>query len=106
MNPIYHPAARREADAAVEWCAEHRSPERAVRLQDKFGRAIDRIAADPRRYPLADDGPEGLEVREYAVPRTYYRFVYLILGERIAIVAVAHSSREQGYWINRLPQTP
>lgn len=101
MSLPFHPAARREADDAIDWYAA-RSPTTGVRFTAALDRAVDDIAAGPRTYPTADDCPPGKEVRNLIVVRFPYRVVYLISTTGVTILAVAHTSRQPGYWHHRL----
>ncbi|MGL6096716.1 MAG: type II toxin-antitoxin system RelE/ParE family toxin [Fimbriiglobus sp.] len=102
MSLPFHPEARREAERAVAWTADNRSARDALRLVDALERAADEIAAQPRRYPAADDGPDGAEVRNLVLLRLPYRVVFLVRPEGVIVLAVAHTSREPGYWTERL----
>jgi toxin ParE1/3/4 len=95
MSVAFHPAARREADDAIDWYAA-RSPRTGVRLADALDRAVDDIAASPRSHPPGD------EVRNLLLTRFPYRVVYLLQDDQTVIVAVAHTSRRPGYWHQRL----
>ena len=100
MNLPMHADAEREGNKATEWYAE-RNPTVAVRFNEALDAAIDAIAIEPHRFPIAEDAPEGREVRNYLLlPKFPFRIVYLV-GARTVIVAVAHTSREPGYWHDR-----
>ncbi|MGL6096723.1 MAG: hypothetical protein ACRC7O_13115 [Fimbriiglobus sp.] len=61
------------------------------------------VAADPRRYPVADDAPDGADVRCYTITRFHYRLLYLLEGHTLTVLAFAHARRRPGYWVDRLP---
>jgi len=87
---------------------------RAVRFYDskpgRYGRAFTRdfklatkrIAANPRSYSPAEDGIEGLEVREYFIERFEQRVLDVMSDSVVSIVAVVHVSRREGSWRRRL----
>ncbi len=102
MSLPFHTEARREAERAVEWTADNRSARDALRLVEALEQATDEIAARPRRYPTAEDAPDGAEVRNLILPRLPYRVVFLVRPEGVIVLAVAHTSREPGYWTERL----
>ena len=91
-----HPEVRREYRAAVEWY-RRRSPEAARRFVAEVDRVMAEIAAHPQRFGWHDD-----EFREAVTRRFPYVVVYRIepAGD-VLVTAVAHASREPGYWQDR-----
>jgi toxin ParE1/3/4 len=99
------PAAEAEAgDAAVG--LENARRGIGFDFSRAYDEALAEIAADPRRYPPAEDAPEGMDVRYYYLARFHYRIVYALLPGEILVVAVAHTSRRPGYWLTRLTREP
>jgi toxin ParE1/3/4 len=47
-----------------------------------------------------------LQLREYVLRRFPYCVVYDIHNDELAIVAIAHQSRRQRYWQNRMQEEP
>lgn len=45
--------------------------------------------------------PSDVPVRHAAVRRFPYRVAYLVIGEAIRILAIAHTRRKPRYWIHR-----
>ena len=93
----YHPAALREYLAAVGWY-QKRNPGAAKRFVAEVDRIQDRIAVQPDRYGWYDD-----DFREAVLLRFPYSVVYRVgpTGDAL-VVAVAHASREPGYWQDRV----
>ena len=82
--------------ASLRWYA-NRSTRAADGFDAEFARALTAIAADPDRYPLCDD-----RHRFYLLKRYPFQIIYRKAAEdRWLIVAVAHTSRHPGYWLNR-----
>ena len=105
MNLPMHADAERDKDKAIEWY-EERSPRVAVRFIEALTAAIDAITANPQRYPLAEDAPEGREVRNYLLlPKFPFLVVSLVTESRIVVVAVAHTSRGRIIGITDYPRT-
>jgi toxin ParE1/3/4 len=97
-----HPEAEQEADAAMEWYGEQ-IPALGLEFARLYHSTIDWIVDSPRLYPLADDGPDGVECRNTGhLGRFPYRIVYALVGDEILFVAVAHHHRKPGYWRDRL----
>jgi toxin ParE1/3/4 len=59
--------------------------------------AVIAVQSDPERFPFYDSS-----VRSCRVAGFPYRVIYEDLPDAIYIIAVAHLSREPGYWANRL----
>ena len=62
-------------------------------------RARQRIIDFPNAWHPLGDG-----VRRCRLDRFPYGLIYLVDGDDIAIVAVAHLSRNPDYWRDRLPK--
>jgi len=90
------PLAAEEYHGAVEWY-QQRSPRAASRFATAVERILSQIVAQPDRFGWYDD-----EFRE-AILRDYPFSVIYRVGATgaVLVVAVAHSSREPGYWIDR-----
>ena len=92
----YHPDADDEAKAALRWY-DARSPRKARRFDSLLERTFDEIVGQPDRYPRLDR-----EFREAAVPQFPYSVIYRALPSGdVQVIAVAHASREPGYWRDR-----
>jgi plasmid stabilization system protein ParE len=59
-------------------------------------RAIQRVRAAPERYPSAKQGTRRILFDQYP-----FSVFYVVRGEEIFIVAVAHHKRRPGYWADR-----
>src|SRR5688500_3558763 len=96
MKVKLHPEARvdlREGKAFYR----RRNPLAAVAFALDIDMAISRITEAPLRYPQGEHG-----THEFTLPwRFPYTLVYRIKGNLIVIVAVAHQSKEPGYWHHR-----
>jgi hypothetical protein len=51
-------------------------------------------------------GDASLQLREYVLRRFPYCVVYDIHNDELAIVAIAHQSRREQYWQNRVQEEP
>ncbi|MES2696606.1 MAG: type II toxin-antitoxin system RelE/ParE family toxin [Verrucomicrobiota bacterium] len=96
MMVAYHPAARAELEAEVGYYNNER-PGAGSNLRADVKETISPL----RQFPLLGR-PDGDGIRRIVTQR--YRFIihYVIVGNRIVILAVAHPSREPGYWLQRL----
>lgn len=63
----------------------------------EFEQALEAIAKHPDRYPLCDD-----RHRFFLLKRYPFQIIYReISDDRWLVVAVAHTSRRPGYWLDR-----
>jgi plasmid stabilization system protein ParE len=93
---VLHPEAQREYRASALWY-RHRNPTAARRFVAEFDRVVTEIAGHPERYGWYDD-----EFREAVMHRFPYRVVDRVEPTgNVLVVAVAHASREPGYWRSR-----
>jgi plasmid stabilization system protein ParE len=85
------------AEAAARWYAA-RSASAAAGFSDELDAAESAISELPEAWPLFEHGTRRFLLRRYP-----FSVIYLVDGERILIVAVAHARRRPGYWTSRLP---
>lgn len=72
---------------------------------EKFEREVDRMIDLIRDYPKSGSllsGYPGLELRSYPIRTFLYSLVVGFDDDRPVIYAVAHQSREPGYWSARI----
>jgi plasmid stabilization system protein ParE len=86
-----------DLEEAVGWY-EARSPQAARRFEGAAAAAIERIAARPELYALADERHRLCPIR-----RSQYLIVYRYepTNEEVLIVAVAHVSQDPPAWQSR-----
>ena len=96
------PEALAEAQAAERWYAE-RSTRAAARFVDELERALDLLTDSPhvgQRWTH-----HSVDQRMRRIPLRRYPFVLIyVIGEPTRVLAVAHTSREPGYWASRLDE--
>ena len=61
--------------------------------------AVRLIAENPGAWQSSD---HGREVRRFVMDRFPFSVVYTELADEILVIAIAHASREPGYWRARL----
>ena len=102
MKPArYHPAARDELRAAIQY-GEIERPGRGALLEAAVTHALRRIRLLPRSAPALPNLKGAIEVRRAVVRRHPYLIVYAILPDQLVVIAVAHTRRKPGYWRTRL----
>jgi plasmid stabilization system protein ParE len=88
-------AARDEFDEAFAWYAK-RSTGAAIGFAAEIDSAIEKLAADPGRFPKTFADCQVCMVQRYP-----YCVIYYHDGDEIVVVAIAHAKRRPGYWRHR-----
>lgn len=73
----------------------------AARFHASVTDAMLKIGEDPLRFPVYEGKPSKREMRRAKIARFPYIVVYEVSDNETVIVAVAHTSREPGYWDKR-----
>ena len=68
---------------------------------DRVSDAVMAIGREPLRFPVYEGKSSSRIFRRAPVERFPYIVVYQVRDDETLIVAVAHSSREPGYWEDR-----
>ncbi|MCG8418224.1 MAG: type II toxin-antitoxin system RelE/ParE family toxin [Proteobacteria bacterium] len=101
MRRKLHPGARTDLIDAQRW---YDSKERG--LGRRFRQSVDEGVARVMRLPLAAPLWPGIDtelnVRKYVLRRFPYSIAYLLQGDVITILAVAHQRRQPDYWLDRI----
>lgn len=88
----FHKDAETEMNKAATWY-ESQQPDLGKRFLAAVQDAVNRIAVNPRLYPVIEG-----DVRR-CVTRTFpFGILYREQTERVIVVAVMHLRREPGYW--------
>ena len=96
MTYGFHPEARREYLEAAEFY-ESRRPGIGAAFTLEVEATIQRILEAPDRWRILEQ-----DIRRCLTHVFPYGVLYTIEDDFILIVAVAHGSREPGYWRGRL----
>ena len=96
MSYRFHPDALQEYQQAALYYAE-RDPVLAGRFLDAVEAALQQIVEAPTRWPVLDE-----DVRRCLTRVFPYGVLFTIEPDFILVVAVMHTSREPGYWKQRL----
>src|SRR6266568_4112296 len=92
----FHPAAAQEAESAYDWYAA-RNPAVAHGFVEELRHAVAAVAENPRAWLRYGD-----RARRYVFPRFPFSLVYVLRGDDVDVIAVAHGRRRPGYWQSRL----
>ncbi len=89
MRVEYRASALADAEAAVDWLNEQRTG-----LGDRFATQLTsvlrKVSQFPRMHPVVRNG-----IRRAVMPVFKYGVYYLVEAERIVVLAVRHSSRDE-----------
>ena len=91
--------ATSELEDAVRWYEQ-----RHVGLGLEFLAAVDNAVESIHRWPLTGtpvDSANTVDIRRIAISRFPYHLAYIITGEQVHVLAVAHDRRRPTYWHNR-----
>jgi plasmid stabilization system protein ParE len=92
------PHARLQLLDAALWWAERRSTEQAVRWLEGFDAALESLATDPERWPVAAESEvAGFEVHEliYGVGRKKtHRAVFEIREHEVVVHSIRHLAQD------------
>jgi plasmid stabilization system protein ParE len=96
MNFEFHPEAEREIyEASLRY--ELDVPGLGRRFADEVERAVDVLLAYPEIGARLDD-----HLRHFVLRKFPFSIIYAASADLVSIVAVAHGSREPGYWRPRI----
>src|SRR5262245_51185894 len=90
-----------ELESAAQWY-EARREDLGIDFVRDVREALLRIASRPHTWPAAPNVPEHLHVRRFVLRRFPYAVVFADLANEIRVLAIAHTSREPGFWRGRL----
>lgn len=91
------PPAREELSAAIEWY-EAQSPGLGLEFLTFVDDAFEAIAHAPAGYPVWDNDER---VRRFVLDKFPYAIFYRERPHLIEVIAIAHTARKPGYWIER-----
>jgi toxin ParE1/3/4 len=95
------PEASAELEDAALWY-EGQRPGLGLELVQAVDSALAEITAWPQIGRRVAGLPNELPVRKVPVKRFPYHVVYLPWEGAVRILALAHDSREPGYWLSRI----
>lgn len=96
MTHRFRPAARRELLDATQWYLADAGDAVADQFEWAVTRALRLLEFMPQLGTPSYPG-----VRTWPLKDFPYTLVYRVQGEDITVMAVAHQSREPGYWVGR-----
>ena len=102
MTILFHPSAQLELRLLAEWY-ESRREDLGEDLRVELWKALAVIAEHPGRWQLSPlRGARRLGVRHFPLNRFPLSLEYIVNGDEVLVVALAHMRRRPGYWVDRL----
>ena len=95
----FHHDARSELLCAARWY-EKRRANLGTELRVEVERAVTAIASRPDTWPRFM--PARPEMHRFLLPRFPFAILYALRDDHVLVVALAHTSRKPGYWLDRL----
>jgi plasmid stabilization system protein ParE len=92
---LFRPEASTELTEAWDWYEARRAG-----LGGEFVTCVEAAVAGAARTPEVNPRVHG-EVRRALVRRFPYGVFYLVEGQALLVLAVAHARRKPGYWLAR-----
>lgn len=96
MNYWLHPEAREDLREAASFYRDNAGIALSQALLAEFERSVGLLLGHPRL-----GGRWRLGKRRYLMKRFPFSIIYVVSGEQLRILAVAHQSRRPGYWRGR-----
>ena len=96
MRIKLHSGARQDFDDAKRHYVSIR-PDLAARFIDEVNAGFELIKQDPQRWRIVSGS-----IRRVLTKVFPFSILYIVEGEVVHVVAVAHSSRMPGYWAGRI----
>lgn len=96
MRIIFSGAARQDLVEATTWFEEHSALGGAA-FAAMIREAVERISRMPFAAPPWRHAPR---FRARTLTRVHYRIFYEVADQTIRIIAIAHTSRRPGYWLD------
>ena len=93
-------AAKAELHAAIAWY-EAQMPGLGAELHAEVDAVLSKLAEGPGTGTTVPSVSEGLQVRRVFTDRFPYAIVFMTWDETVDVIAVAHTRRKPGYWLDR-----
>jgi plasmid stabilization system protein ParE len=103
MSLRLHPEANAELAASAEWY-ERQQPGLGLAFSSAVFRALDTIGEQPDTWPEWPGVRHTPPIRRFILADFPFAVPYVVLEDRVVVLAVAHVRRRPGYWVRRTRQ--
>lgn len=62
------------------------------------------VEDDPERFPAEETNRSSRDIRRCRLRKFPYRVIYELTPNDLRVLAIAHGSRQPGYWVERLEE--
>ena len=100
MRPKFLAEAETDLLEAALWY-EDRRENLGLEFHEAIIETCQEIGRNPARFPAYECAPQGKDVRRAIVNRFPYVVIFEDRQDGPVIIAVAHSSRDSRFWLNR-----
>ncbi|AGC47896.1 hypothetical protein MYSTI_06623 [Myxococcus stipitatus DSM 14675] len=102
MSPVHlHPDALQEAQTTVEWYEDKREG-LGIEFLAELRRSVEAISANPRVAPLWPGAQaKAAGIHRFHMERFPFVLPYVVVGEQVTLLAIAHERRRPMYWQRR-----
>ncbi len=100
MKPQVLPVAEAELLQAVLWYENQREG-LGEEFYDQVLHAMEEIGKNPQRFSIYEGSLNSRQLRRAIVDRFPYVVIYDLRADYVLIVAIAHTSRQPDYWLQR-----
>ena len=104
INPVkLRILAEAESEIEAAWeCLISQAARLGARFLDDLEETLDAVTERPESFPRLETLPDDSPYRRALLSIFRYAVVFEIESGEIVVVAVAHTSREPNYWLDRL----
>jgi plasmid stabilization system protein ParE len=88
MKLLVSPTATEDVLEAIDWNIQHNRFAIARSLWKAWELALQKIEADPMRYPRFDTNPTQMDVREFLIRRYRLRILYEVRATEVEVLVV------------------
>ena len=93
-----------QADAEVETETRYYRREAGSEIANQFVKAVEQASRLALEFPAAGS-PSPANTRRVQLKKFPFSLIYRSVEDEIIVFAVAHNSREPGYWVSRVARS-
>lgn len=84
-----------------DWYEDRKSGLGSEFLQEVSSR-LELVEENPERFPAEETNLSSRDIRRCRLKKFPYRIIYEFIPNELRVLAIAHGSRQPGYWSERL----
>ncbi|MCH7990393.1 MAG: type II toxin-antitoxin system RelE/ParE family toxin [Planctomycetes bacterium] len=83
---------------------ENRKPGLGGEFLQEVSSCLEAVEIDPVRFPAEETNVSSRDIRRSRLKKFPYRVIYELTPNDLRVLAIAHGSRQPGYWSERLEE--